>query len=224
MKTIRNSILCFAALVLFTPLLAAQDLSKYRGISIGTKLPVVLKQTDQRLADVKSRHQSPAVIQELSWWPPMLSGASYQADNVRQIVFFFQNGELYKMSVSYDRSAVEGLTEADMVKSFSTKYGAPITPAAEPQPSPNARQDSEDKVIATWEDAQFSFNLVRTSFPNGFGLLIYSKKADVEAERAIAEAVKLEEQQGPQLEADREKKVADDLEAARQKNLKSFRP
>jgi hypothetical protein len=224
MKTIRNSILCFAAVLLFTPLLAAQDLSKYRGISIGAKLPVVLKQTDQKLADVKSRHQNPAVIQELSWWPPMLAGVSYQADNVRQIVFFFQNGELYKMSVTYDRSAVEGLTEADMIKSFSGKYGAPITPAPETTASPNAHQDGEDKVIATWEDAQFSFNLVRTSFPNGFGLLIYSKKANAEAEGAIVEAVKLEEQQGPQLEADREKKVADDLESARQKNLKSFRP
>jgi len=224
MKTIRNSILCFAALLLFTPLLAAQDLSKYRGISIGAKLAVVLKQTDQRLADVKSRHQSPAVIQELSWWPPMLAGASYQADNVRQIVFFFENGELYKMSVSYDRSAVEGLTEADMIKSFSAKYGAPITPAAETAASPSARMDGDDKVIATWEDARFSFNLVRTSFPNGFGLLIYSKQATAAADRAIVEAVKLEEQQGPQMEADREKKVADDLESARQKNLKSFRP
>jgi hypothetical protein len=224
MKTIRNSILCFAALLFFTPLLAAQDLSKYRGISIGAKLPVVLKQTGQRLADVKSRHQNPAVIQELSWWPPMLAGVSYQADNVRQIVFFFENGELYKMSVTYDRSAVEGLTEADMIKSFSAKYGAPIAPVPETTASPSAHQDSEDKVIATWEDAQFSFNLLRTSFPNGFGLLIYSKQATAAAERAIVEAVKLEEQEGPQIEADREKKVADDLESARQKNLKNFRP
>jgi hypothetical protein len=224
MKTIRNSILCFAALVLFTPLLGAQDLAKYRGISIGAKLPIVLKQTDQRQADVRSLHQSPALVQELSWWPPMLTGSSYQADNVRQILFSFQNGELYKMSVSYDRSAVEGLTETDMVKFFSAKYGAPIMPAAETQTSPSARQESDDKVIATWEDAQFSFNLVRTSFPNGFGLLIYSKKANAEAEHAIVEALKLEEQRGPQMEADHQKKVADDLESARQKNLKSFRP
>lgn len=224
MKTIRNLILCFAALVLFTPLLAAQDLSKYRGISLGTKLPVVLKQTDQKPADVKSLHQSPALLQQLTWWPPMIAGPSYQADNVRQVVFSFQNGELYKMSVSYERGSVEGLTEADMVKSFSLKYGAPITPVTEPSAPANARQESEDKVIARWEDAQFSFNLVRTSFPNGFGLLIYSKQASAEAERASVEAVKLEEQQGPQIEADRQKKVADDLESARQKNLKSFRP
>jgi hypothetical protein len=224
MKTIRSLILCFAALILIAPLLGAQDLSKYRGISLGMKLPIVLKQTEQKPADVKALHQNPALIQELTWWPPTLSGSTYQADNVRQILFSFQNGELYRMSVSYDRSAVEGLTEADMVKSFTAKYGAPILPATETNASTTPRPDSEDKVIARWEDQQFSFNLVRTSFPNGFGLVIYSKQVNAEAERAAAEAVKLEEQQGPQIEADRQKKVADELESARQKNLKSFRP
>jgi hypothetical protein len=224
MKTIRSLILCFAALILIAPLLGAQDLSKYRGISLGMKLPIVLKQTEQKPADVKALHQSPALIQELTWWPPTLSGSSYQADNVRQILFSFQNGELYRMLVSYDRSAVEGLTEADMVKSFTAKYGAPILPTTETNASTTPRPDSEDKVIARWEDPQFSFNLVRTSFPNGFGLVIYSKQVNAEAERAVAEAVKFEEQQGPQIEADRQKKVADELESARQKNLKSFRP
>jgi hypothetical protein len=36
--------------------------------------------------------------------------------------------------------------------------------------------------------------------------------------------VKLDEQEGPKREADRQKKQKDDLEAARQKNQKSFRP
>jgi hypothetical protein len=223
MKTIRNSILSLAAMILIAPLLGAQDLSKYRGISIGMKLPAVLKQTDQKPADVRSIHQAPALLQELTWWPPMIAGVSYQSDDVRQILFAFQNGELYKMSVSYDRGAVEGLTEADMVKSFTAKYGAPVVPVVDATAA-SPRPGSEDKVIAIWEDARFSFNLVRTSFPTGFGLVIYSKQANAEAQRATAEAVKFEEQQGPQIEADREKKAADDLESARQKNLKVFRP
>lgn len=37
-------------------------------------------------------------------------------------------------------------------------------------------------------------------------------------------AVKLEEQQRPEKEADEKKKVADDLETAREKNQKSFHP
>jgi hypothetical protein len=49
-------------------------------------------------------------------------------------------------------------------------------------------------------------------------------RLNAEADEAIAKAVKLEEQAGPQREADRQKKEADDLEAARQKNRKIFRP
>jgi len=38
------------------------------------------------------------------------------------------------------------------------------------------------------------------------------------------EAAKLDEREGPQREAERQKKQLDDLEVARQKNQKSFRP
>jgi len=38
------------------------------------------------------------------------------------------------------------------------------------------------------------------------------------------EAAKLEEQAGPKREAERQKKQMDDLEVARQKNQKIFRP
>jgi hypothetical protein len=36
--------------------------------------------------------------------------------------------------------------------------------------------------------------------------------------------VKLEQQEAPQRETDRSKKVADDLEGERQKNIKTLRP
>jgi hypothetical protein len=54
--------------------------------------------------------------------------------------------------------------------------------------------------------------------------VIYSKRANAEAELAIAEAVKLDRQEGPQREAERQEKETKDLEAVRQKNRKSFRP
>ncbi len=80
------------------------------------------------------------------------------------------------------------------------------------------------KPVASWEDAQYSFNLVRSSFTDRLGLIIYSKRVNAEAELAIAEAVKLEEQEGPNREAERQKKQTDDLEVARQKNRKIFHP
>src|SRR5260370_976371 len=224
MKTMRSSILCLVVLLLTAPLLRAQELSKYRHFTIGMSLSRVLERTDQKMADVKVIYGRPALIQELTWWPPNLPGASFQSDTVEQILLSFYNGELYKISVTYDRTSTEGLTAEDMVKSISAKYGPATNVMLVTDSAKIDRYDVRQKPVATWEDAQYSFNLVRSSFTDRLGLTIYSKRVNAEAELAIAEAVKLEEQESPQREAERQKKQMDDLETARQKNQKSFRP
>ena len=224
MKTTRNSILCLIALLFTTPMLLAQDFSKYRTFSLGTSLPALLKVTDQKSADVKLIHAQPALIQEVTWWAPNSPGTSSQFDTVREIVFSLYNGELYKMSVTYDQTATEGLTEEDMVKSISAKYGLATIAAVEIDSSKNDAYLVRQKPVASWEDAQYSFNLVRSSFTDHLGLIIYSKRVNALTELAIAEAVRIEEQEGPNREAERQKKQTDDLETARQKNRKIFRP
>jgi len=224
MKTMRCSILCFVVLLLTAPLLWAQDLSKYRHFTIGMSLTRVLERTDQKMADVNAIHGRPALIQELTWWPPNIPGTSYRSDTVEQILFSFYNGELYKISVIYNPTSTEGLTTEDMVKSISTKYGPATNVVVEIDSAKDDRYEVRQKPVASWEDAQYSFNLVRSSFTDHLGLIIYSKRVNAEAELAIVEAVKLEEQKGPQREAERQKKRTDDLEVARQKNQKIFRP
>jgi len=224
MKTIRSSILCFAVLLLWAPLLRAQDLSKYRHFTLGMSLTKVLERTGQKTADVKLIHGRPALVQEVTWWPPSLPGISYQSDTVEQILFSFYNGELYKMSVTYDQTATEGLTEQDMVKSISAKYGPATIVAVEIDSAKSDAYVVKQTPVASWEDAQYSFNLTRSAFTDHLGLIIYSKRVNAVAELAIAEAVKIEEQEGPNREAERQKKQTDDLEAARQKNRKIFRP
>jgi len=224
MKTIRCSILCFVVLLLTAPLLWAQDLSQYRHFTFGMSLTRVLERTDQKMADVKVIHGRPSLIQELTWWPPKLPGTSFRSDTVEQILFSFYNTELYKISVTYDRTSTEGLTAEDMVKSISAKYGPATSVKPEVDSATNERYDMRQKPVATWEDSQYSFNLVRSSFSGSFELLIYSKRLNAEAEVALAEAVKLEKQEEPQREAERQKKQIGDLEATRQKNQKSFRP
>ena len=224
MKTIRSSILFFVVLLLSAPLLRAQDLSKYRHFTLGMSLTRLLERTGQKMADVKLIHGRPTLVQEVNWWPPSLPGASFQSDTVEQILFSFYNGELYKMSVTYDRSSTEGLTAEDMVKSISAKYGPATNVALEIDSAKNDRYDDRQKPVASWEDAQYCFNLVRSSFTDHLGLIIYSKRVNAAAELATVEAVKLEEQEGPQREAERQKKQVDDLEVARQKNRKIFRP
>src|SRR5256886_15696140 len=164
MKTLRSSILCLVILLLVAPLLRAQDLSKYRHFTLGMNLTNLLERTEQKLTDVKTIHGRPALIQELTWWPPNVPGTSVRSDAVEQILFSFYNGELYKISVTYDRSSTEGLTEEDMVKSISAKYGPATYIALAIDFATNDRYDVTQKPVASWEDAQYSFNLVRSSF------------------------------------------------------------
>jgi hypothetical protein len=221
---IRSLIFCFSALLLLAPMPRAQELSKYRGFSLGTSVANILKLSDQKLADVKTIHARPMLIQELAWWGPSSSGRSSQPDNVEQMLFSFANGELYKISVTYDRSSTEGLTASDMVKSISAKYGPATGVESEIDPAMNKLYNMKQGSVASWADSQYSFNLVRTSYDNHFGLVVYSKRVDAEVELATAEALKLEEQERPTKEADEKKKEADALEVTREKNQKSFRP
>jgi hypothetical protein len=224
MKTMRTSMLCLGALLLAAPMLRAQDFSKYRGFSLGTSLATVLKHTDKKPTDVNVTHGGPPLFQEVTWWPPNIPGTSFRADSVEQILFSFYNGELYKITVTYDQTSTEGLTSQDMVKSIAESYGPATTVAPEIDSTTIERYDVKQKPVASWEDSQYSFNLVRSSFTDRFGLVISSKRVSAEAELAIVEAVRLDKEDGPKKEAERLKKVTEDLEAARQKNQKKFRP
>jgi len=224
MKPARVSFAFLVVFFLAVPTLRAQELSKYRVFSLGTNLSTVLKHTDQKPEETKLISDRPALIQELTWWPPSLPGTPYRPDTVEQIHFSFCNSELYKISVTYDRSSTEGLTREDMVKSLSAKYGPPSTVAS---PNESARHEPTDphaEPIASWEDSQYSVSLTRSSFSGDFDLVIAGKRLNAEAEQAIIESAKLDKQTEPQREADRQKKEIDDLELTRLKNQKSFRP
>ena len=225
MKLIRNIVICVAAILLSVPLAYAQDLSKYRNFSLGTSLIAISKQVNERPADASVIHQSPALIQELTWWPMPSYQSSTPVDPVQQILFSFYNGALYKMVVTYDSSTTEGLTAEDMTRAISAKYGPATIPiVAAPASLASTTYGVTQAPIAQWEDPQYSVILSRTSFLNGFQLVICSKELNDQAEAASATAAKQEREDAPQMEIARVKKEADDLETARQNNLKSFRP
>jgi hypothetical protein len=224
MKAIRTSLFCLGALLFVSPALRGQDFSKYRSFSLGTSLATVLKHTDKKLADVNVTHEGRPLFQEMTWWPPSMPGTTFRADSVEQILFSFYNGELYKITVTYDQTSTEGLTSQDMVKSIAETYGPATSVVPEMDSTTLERYDVKQKPVASWEDSQYSFNLVRSSFTDRFGLVISSKRVNAEAELAIVETVRLEKEDGPKKEAARQKKVTDDLEVTRQKNQKKFRP
>lgn len=224
MRILRTSILFLVVLFLAAPLLRAQDLSKYRHFTLGMNLTRLLERTDQKMTDVKIVHGRPALIQEVIWWPPSVPGTPLRSDSVEQVLFSFYNGELYKISVTYDLTSMEGLTEEDIVKSISARYGPATVAAPEIEPVMTPKYEAKQRPVASWDNAQYSVNLVRSPYFDALGLIISSKGITAQADLAIAEAVKLDEQEGPKREAALQKKQKDDLEAARQKHRKSFRP
>jgi len=187
-------------------------------------LPELSSQVDLRPLQTKLIRKHPSAIQELTCWLGGSSDYSRQRDSVWEIFFSFYNGELFRILVTYDQDATHGLTAEDMVQAISTKYGTPTRPVGEISFPTNELYRSTEKVIARWEDSQYSINLARSRFLNSFALFMFSKRPDAQVEAALAKSIKLEGQEEPQKEMDRQKNVTDDLEVARQKNRRIFRP
>ncbi len=226
MKLLRSLVISLFVILLSTPLVHGQDLSKYRNFSFGMSLVELSNQVDLKPLQTRLIHKHPAVIQELTWWPGESSGSSLQANSVWQVFFTFHNGELYRILVTYRPDATRGLTEEDMVQAISAQYGTATRPDTQISFPTNELYRSTEKVIARWEDSQYSINLFRSSFLNSFGLVMFSKRLDGQAEAAIAESVNLERQGDLQIEkeAERKKKEANNLKEAREKNRMTFRP
>jgi hypothetical protein len=78
------------------------------------------------------------------------------------------------------------------------------------------------------EDSQYSFNLYQPSYQSTFGMVIYSKRLDALARASIVKAIRLDEQEAPQRETERQKKKNEEnrawQEKARQANKAPFRP
>ena len=222
-------ILCRGALPVIMVLVSAtvihsQDLSKYRDFSFGSTVANVSRQVDQRPNEALAIHQRPALIQELAWYPPMAFESSRPAEPVGKVIFSFYNGGLYRMLVIYDSAAIKGLTDEDMIRIVSAKYGVATRPTARVDFPMNPSYDATRKVIARWEDSEYSLNLIRSSGSDTFALLMFDKGLDAQAAVSISESVELERQEAPQKEVERARKEADDLEVDRQKNIKALRP
>jgi hypothetical protein len=206
--------------------LCAADLSSYRDARFGTSLPEVAKQVGMKPSEAKLVHQRPATIQELNWQTGRFPAPPEAADPVNDIRFSFYNGELYRMVVNYDRHKTEGLTAEDMIEAISVKYGTATRPAEEIA-LPSISNETV-KVLARWEDSQYSFDLVRSSYQISFEMVMYSKPLGALAQAANIEAIRMDQEEAPQREIDRVIKQEEDYriqqEKARLVNRGTFRP
>jgi hypothetical protein len=144
-------------------------------------------------------------------------------------VFTFYNSEMYRIFVIYDRSRTQGLSADDLIDSISAVYGNPTRPAAVVRTGSSVLYgfNDEEKVIARWQDAQSSVNLIR-SYDQLYGLVAVSRRVEPLAQEAIIEGARLDFVERPQRETERKKREAEvervNGEKARVVNLPAFRP
>jgi hypothetical protein len=212
-----------------TPLIDSQSLSRYRGFQLGMNVLEVTKRADLRFSEARVIHQRPAVIQELDWRSLRPFDSSGEADPVKEILFSFYNGQLFRMVIDYDQTRTQGLSDEGMIEAISAKYGRTTRPAEKIIlfSSFQVYNDSE-KILARWEDSQFSWNLFRSSYEPVIGMVVFSKRLDALARAAIVESIRLDEQEARQRENERHKKP-DQKDRAAQQNVRlvnktTFRP
>jgi hypothetical protein len=90
------------------------------------------------------------------------------------------------------------------------------------------RYGDQEEVFAQWQDSQYRFDLIRSSYGPTFKLVGVLKNLEAPAQAAIIEAARLDEKEAPQREADRIAKEDEAerarLEKARLVNKPRFRP
>jgi hypothetical protein len=204
----------------------AGDLSKYHSFQLGTDLPTVAKQAGEDPSQAKVIYSRPVLIQELEWRPASL-GPSSQTSSVKNVVLSFYDGKLYRVVVNYDRYETEGMTTDDLVEAISAIYGPGVKPAAPVNLVPDIYSDQEG-ILAQWQDSQYRFDLVRSSYGPTFKLVGILKRLEAPAQAATLEAKRLDDQEAPQRDAARlasEEDAANaKLEKARLVNKPKFRP
>lgn len=204
----------------------AKDLSKYRNFQFGADLATIAKQVGVSPSQAKAIQRRPALIQELVWHPQPL-GPSSQTESANEVVFSFFDGELFRVAIAYDRYETEGLTVDDFIESISATYGLAEIPATSASSVQGAYGDQEE-IVAQWQDSQYCFDLIRSSYGPTFRLVGALKRLRAPVQAAITEAKRLADQEAPQRDAARKADGKEmeraKLETSRLLNKPKFRP
>jgi len=222
--------MCLCATVGAVVSVSAADVEHYREFRLGSSAASVSSLTGSRESDLKTAHQRPALLQDLTWSPRYsLRRVIPDVDPVRQMVFSFYNDQLYRIAVQYDQTRTAGLTNDDMIAALTTIYGPRLTPKA-----PRAARQipgnspSSTELLAEWQQGDTSVSLHRAAYDSGFGLVVMSVPLEGLARSASASAVVMDTREAPAREAALLKKQQDEAKVAEEKarttNRGVFRP
>jgi hypothetical protein len=158
---------------------------------------------------------------------PRLGTTADAGDSAQKVLFTFYNDQLARVVVSYDRRRTEGLRAEDLVEAISATYGVPTIPFVG-MPMMISGPNADDKIVAHWEDAQYSITLFRSRYLLTCGLVLLSKRLDGLTALANAEAILSDEREAPARETARQLKRTDEdrvrEETVRRANKAAFKP
>jgi hypothetical protein len=173
---------------------ASPAYSRYRGVSIGDSVGVVVASLQMAPSDVAVVHTRPAVVQQLTWRPnQFVIGRTAAPESLEEMVLTFHRGRLARVVATYDRDRTEGLTNADLHDTFTAVYGPSMlvpTPAG-------ARPANDAEIIGQWGDGETLVVLLRDAYPRRIRLTVSSVDGDRLLQDALASGLRLDQVEAP---------------------------
>ena len=214
------------AVVIAVPVVSASPVySRYRSVSIGDSVSVVVASLQMTPGDVAIVHARPAMIQQLTWRPnQFFASKGGPPEALAEMVLTFHLGRLARVVATYDRDRTEGLTSADLHDSFTTTYG---TSMLVPTPS-GIRSSSAPEIIGQWGDGETLVVLLREAYPPRIKVTVSSVAADRLLQDAFASGARLDTTEAPTR--DMVRRLSEELtqrrrdEQSRLDNKSAFKP
>ena len=210
------------------PVASAESVfSRYRGVTLGDSVQVVVDQLKAAPSDVKVVHARPTLVQQLSWRPrQFVSGASVEPDPMAEMLLTFHFGRLVRIAVIYDRNRTAGLTDADLHGALSGVYGTSMlrsTPIGATIALP-----ADLHTVGRWGDGETLVLLWREKYPDRVRLTITAIDADLAMQQAVDDGLRLETSEAPERDLARRTAEATALRArdenVRRDNKAAFKP
>ena len=194
MSAARVATIVCAAVMALQVVSASPVYSRYRGVSIGDSVSVVVAALHMTTDDVAILHARPAMIQQLTWRPNQsFTGRTGAPEALAEMVLTFHLGRLARVVATYDRDRTDGLTNADLRDSFTTIYGASML-----VPTPGGIRSSGDpEIIGQWGDGETLVVLLREAFPRRITVTVSSVAADRLLQDALASGARLDATEAP---------------------------
>ena len=171
----------FVALV-SAPLHGDSQWSRYRGVTLGDSVATAVERLAIVEPTIKVLYEGPSLIQELTWRPHrFISGLAMTSDPLGELVLTFIEGRLVRMTATYDRDRMEGLSDADLLELLGTTYGL----ARIPSRAPALIRAEPRRTIGNWGDDEALVRLWSEDHPRRVGLTITSPE-DAALQTALA--------------------------------------